>query len=110
MELRLHQQLSDAVADYQQLQADMEQVQAARQELQGEYEALDQQAEECNHAIQLLQRDKRQLSHELRNVRRCRPIAPRLTRHQQQLLNILMRHRYFFHPSFIVEQFGVMTE
>ncbi|GFH25500.1 hypothetical protein HaLaN_23478 [Haematococcus lacustris] len=33
-------QLSDAVADYQQLQADME------------------QAEERNHAIQLLQRDK----------------------------------------------------
>ncbi|KAJ9533122.1 hypothetical protein QJQ45_018216 [Haematococcus lacustris] len=50
-------------------------------------------AEERNHAIQLLQRDKRLLSYELRNVRRCRPIAPRLTRHQQQLLNILMRHR-----------------
>ncbi|KAJ9512221.1 hypothetical protein QJQ45_012774 [Haematococcus lacustris] len=90
---RLHQQLSDAVAGYQLLQADMEQVQAARQELQGENEALDQQAEEHNHAIQLLQRDKRQLSHELRNVRHCRPIAPRLPQHQQQLLNILMRHR-----------------
>ncbi|KAJ9532459.1 hypothetical protein QJQ45_010521 [Haematococcus lacustris] len=90
---RLHQQLGDAVADYQLLQADMEQVQAARKKLQGEYEALDQLAEERNHAIQLLQRDKCRLSYELRNVRRCRPIAPRLTRHQQQLLNILMRHR-----------------
>ncbi|GFH23663.1 hypothetical protein HaLaN_21309 [Haematococcus lacustris] len=90
---RLHQRLSDTVADLHQVRADMEQVQAARQELQGEYEALDQLAEERNHATQLLQRDKRQLFHELRNVRRCRPIAPRLTRHQQQLLNILMRHR-----------------
>ncbi|KAJ9511373.1 hypothetical protein QJQ45_029805 [Haematococcus lacustris] len=71
----------------------MEQVQAARQELQGENEALDQLAEERTHAIQLLQQDKRRLSLALRNVRRCRVSGPRLTRHQRQLLNSVMRHR-----------------
>ncbi|KAL6750185.1 hypothetical protein V8C86DRAFT_2818425 [Haematococcus lacustris] len=90
---QLHQLLSDAVTSYQLLQADMEQLQAEQQELQGENESLEQQVEERIHAIQLLQRDKRRLSYELRNVRRCRPIGPRLNRHQQQLLNILMRHR-----------------
>ncbi|KAJ9529772.1 hypothetical protein QJQ45_014550, partial [Haematococcus lacustris] len=86
---QLHQHLSDAVTNYKLLQADMEQLQAEQQELQGENESLEQQVEE----VQLLQRDKRRLSYELRNVRRCRPIGPRLTRHQQQLLNILMQHR-----------------
>ncbi|MGQ3160570.1 MAG: hypothetical protein ACT6SA_15800, partial [Aeromicrobium sp.] len=90
---QLHQQLGDAVADYQLLQADMEQLQAAHQEVQGENESLDQLAEERTHAIQLLQQDKRRLSLALRNVRRCRPSGPRLTRHQRQLMNILMRHR-----------------
>ncbi|KAL6757162.1 hypothetical protein V8C86DRAFT_3095680 [Haematococcus lacustris] len=43
---QLHQQLGDAVADYQLLQADMEQLQAAHQEVQGENESLEQLAEE----------------------------------------------------------------
>ncbi|KAJ9510323.1 hypothetical protein QJQ45_015784 [Haematococcus lacustris] len=90
---QLHQQLGDAVADYQLLQADMEQLQAAHQEVQGENESLEQLAEERTHAIQLLEQDKRRLSLALRNVRRCRPSGPRLTRHQRQLMNILMRHR-----------------
>ncbi|KAJ9514710.1 hypothetical protein QJQ45_028411, partial [Haematococcus lacustris] len=37
---QLHQQLSDAVANYQLLQADMEQLQAAQREVQGENESL----------------------------------------------------------------------
>ncbi|KAJ9507515.1 hypothetical protein QJQ45_006541 [Haematococcus lacustris] len=90
---RLRQQLSDALANYQQEQADMEEVQAAQHELQGENELLEQLAEERTHAIQLLQRDKRRLSLALRNVRRYRPRGPRLTRHQQQLMNIMMLHR-----------------
>ncbi|KAJ9520417.1 hypothetical protein QJQ45_000177 [Haematococcus lacustris] len=90
---QLHQHLSDAVTSYQLLQADMEQLQVEQQEMQYENESLEQQVEERTHAIQLLQRDKRRLSYELRNVRRCRPIGPRLTRHQQQILNILMQHR-----------------
>ncbi|KAL6747761.1 hypothetical protein V8C86DRAFT_3116499 [Haematococcus lacustris] len=90
---RLHQQLSDAGATLQQVQADMEQLQAAKQELQGENESLEQLAEERTHAIQLLQQDKRRLSLALRNVRRCRVSGPRLTRHQRQLMNILMRHQ-----------------
>ncbi|KAJ9507888.1 hypothetical protein QJQ45_021231 [Haematococcus lacustris] len=98
MELRaqvagLHQQLSDATASYQQVQADMEQLQAAQQELQGENESLEQLAEERTHAIQLLQQDKHRLSLALRNIRRYRSIGPRLTWHQRQLMNILMRHR-----------------
>ncbi|KAL6751001.1 hypothetical protein V8C86DRAFT_3107939 [Haematococcus lacustris] len=90
---QLHQQLGDAVADYQLLQADMEQLQAAHQEVQGENESLEQLAEERTHAIQMLQQDKRRLSLALRNVRRCRVSGPRLTRHQRQLMNILMRHQ-----------------
>ncbi|KAJ9533170.1 hypothetical protein QJQ45_018272 [Haematococcus lacustris] len=90
---RLHQQLDDAMADFQQVQADMEQLQAAHQEVQGENESLEQLAEERTHAIQLLQQDKRRLSLALRNVRRCRVSGPRLTRHQRHLMNILMRHR-----------------
>ncbi|KAJ9510229.1 hypothetical protein QJQ45_015708 [Haematococcus lacustris] len=90
---QLHQQLGDAVADYQLLQADMEQLQAAHQEVQGENVSLEQLAEERTHAIQLLEQDKRRLSLAIRNVRRCRQRGPRLTRHQRQLMNILMRHR-----------------
>ncbi|KAJ9534829.1 hypothetical protein QJQ45_017277 [Haematococcus lacustris] len=73
--------------------ADMEQLQATKQELQGENESLEQLAEERTHAIQMLQQDKRRLSLALRNVRRCRVSGPRLTRHQRQLMNILMRHQ-----------------
>ncbi|KAJ9516800.1 hypothetical protein QJQ45_027207, partial [Haematococcus lacustris] len=90
---RLHQQLSDAEAHLQQVRADTEQLQAAHQELVGETEALEQLAEQRTHAIQLLQQDKRRLSLALRNVRRCRVSGPRLTRHQRQLMNILMRHQ-----------------
>ncbi|KAJ9533738.1 hypothetical protein QJQ45_026804 [Haematococcus lacustris] len=90
---RLHQQLDDAMADFQQVQADMEQLQAAHQEVQGDNVSLEQVAEERTHAIQLLQQDKRRLSLALRNVRRCRVSGPRLTRHQRQLMNILMRHQ-----------------
>ncbi|KAJ9530502.1 hypothetical protein QJQ45_012473 [Haematococcus lacustris] len=90
---RLHQQLSDAEAHLQQVRADTKQLQAALRELLGENEALEQLAEERTHAILLLQRDKRRLSLALRNVRRCRPSGPRLTRHQQQLMKIMIRHR-----------------
>ncbi|KAL6749530.1 hypothetical protein V8C86DRAFT_3145171 [Haematococcus lacustris] len=90
---RLHQQLDDVMADFQQVQADMEQLQAAHQEVQGENKSLEQLAEERTHAIQLLEQDKRRLSLALRNVRRCHPRGPRLTRHQRQLMNIMMRHR-----------------
>ncbi|KAL6764670.1 hypothetical protein V8C86DRAFT_3201303 [Haematococcus lacustris] len=90
---QLHQQLCDAVANYQLLQADMDQLQAAQQELQGKNESLEQLAEERTHATQLLEQDKRRLSLALRNARRCRVSGPRLTRHQRQLMNILMRHR-----------------
>ncbi|KAJ9507792.1 hypothetical protein QJQ45_019301 [Haematococcus lacustris] len=65
----------------------------AHQEVQGENESLEQLAEERTHAIQMLQQDKRRLSLALRNVRRCRVSGPRLTRHQRQLMNILMRHQ-----------------
>ncbi|KAJ9526685.1 hypothetical protein QJQ45_017556 [Haematococcus lacustris] len=90
---RLHQQLDDAMADFQQVQADMEQLQAAHQEVQGDNVSLEQLAEERTHAIQLLEQDKRRLSLALCNVRRCRQRGPRLTQHQRQLMNILMRHR-----------------
>ncbi|KAJ9534502.1 hypothetical protein QJQ45_022145 [Haematococcus lacustris] len=83
----------DQGATLHQVQADMEQLQAAQQELQSENESLEQQIEEHTHALQLLQRDQRQLFLALRNVRRCRPRGPWLTRHQRQLMNILMRHR-----------------
>ncbi|KAJ9522211.1 hypothetical protein QJQ45_008035 [Haematococcus lacustris] len=91
---RLHQQLGDAEAHLQQVRADTKQLQAAHRELLGENEALEQLAEERTHAILLLQRDKRRLSLALRNVRRCRPSGPRLTRHQQQLMKIMIRHRH----------------
>ncbi|KAL6745911.1 hypothetical protein V8C86DRAFT_3122173 [Haematococcus lacustris] len=65
---RLHQQLSDALADLRQ---------AAHQELQGESESLEQLAEERTHALQLLRRSS----------------GPRLTRQQQQLLSVLMLNR-----------------
>ncbi|KAJ9532076.1 hypothetical protein QJQ45_003745 [Haematococcus lacustris] len=64
-----------------------------RQHLQELNASLEQLAEERTHAIQMLQQDKRRLSLALRNVRRCRVSGPRLTRHQRQLMNILMRHQ-----------------
>ncbi|KAL6762211.1 hypothetical protein V8C86DRAFT_3087522 [Haematococcus lacustris] len=79
---RLHQQLSDAVADLQHVREVMEQLQAAKHELQEKNVSLEQQLEERTHALQLLQRDQRRLSHELCNIRCCRSSGPRLTRHQ----------------------------
>ncbi|KAL6749568.1 hypothetical protein V8C86DRAFT_2842864 [Haematococcus lacustris] len=65
---QLHQQLGDAVADYQLLQADMEQLQADMEQLQADMEQLQADMEQLQADMEQLQADMEQLQADMEQL------------------------------------------